>query len=56
MVPKDADGYEAWANNWENGHAILYQVFYLYNITNVNELVNGATRVHINQVGPYAYM
>jgi len=52
----DANGYQAWANNYDHDHAILYQEFYLYNITNINDLVNGASEITFNLMGPYTYI
>jgi hypothetical protein len=54
---KHSSGYQAWQDNYDHGHALLYQDFYFYNLTNLDEIKQGInTHIKVQLHGPYAYV
>lgn len=41
--------------NWLNPPAFIYRKYYLFNITNPNEVEQGVEKANLVQMGPYVY-
>jgi len=50
---ENSENYKNWENNWKT-HPPLYQRYYLYNITNLEEVLDGALP-QVEEKGPYVY-
>eukprot|EP01087_Luapelamoeba_hula_P015061 TRINITY_DN4467_c1_g1_i1.p1 TRINITY_DN4467_c1_g1~~TRINITY_DN4467_c1_g1_i1.p1 ORF type:complete len:777 (+),score=97.03 TRINITY_DN4467_c1_g1_i1:148-2478(+) len=54
---KDASGYQSWEDNYDHDHPLLYEQFFLYNLTNLAEIHAGTnTKIKVKQMGPYTYV
>jgi len=50
----DAPSYYMWQNNTASGDASLYMKYYIFNITNPEEVINGGIP-EVKEFGPYTY-
>ena len=55
MKYTDSSGGNEAYNNWNSPPAPVYMQFYMFNYTNVDDVMNKRSKPNVTQLGPYSY-